>query len=102
MIKKTLVLTSFAAGYVLGSKAGHERYEQIRKLVLGVKNDPRVQDAAGEAAGIAKEVGVGVTDKVTDVVQDKILHRDEPQTEADLRPHGASMSDPLGAPGLST
>lgn len=92
MVKKALFLSVFAAGYVLGAKAGKERYEQIRSLALGIKNDPHVQEVAGEAAGIAKEVGVGLTDKVTEVVQDKVLHRDGPPTEADLRPHGASVN----------
>ncbi|MFL6154759.1 MAG: hypothetical protein ACJ72D_01620 [Marmoricola sp.] len=65
MIKKALAVTSFGAGYVLGAKAGHERYEQIRALVLGIKNDPHVQDLAGEAAEFAKEHGAAVVDKVT-------------------------------------
>lgn len=98
MIKKAIALTSFTAGYVLGAKAGRERYEQIRTAFLGVKNDPHVQEVAEEAVGIAKEVGVGIGDKVQDVVQEKILHRDTPASEADLRPHGASVvGEPLDA-----
>jgi hypothetical protein len=30
-----VAVTMFALGYVLGSKAGRERYEQIRRLALG-------------------------------------------------------------------
>lgn len=30
---KLMAVTVFAIGYVLGARAGHERYEQIRKLV---------------------------------------------------------------------
>lgn len=30
---KLMTATVFAIGYVLGARAGHERYEQIRKLV---------------------------------------------------------------------
>lgn len=65
MIKKALVLTSFGAGYVLGAQAGRERYEQIRRLVLGIKNDPHVQEVAGEAAEFAREHGAALVDKVT-------------------------------------
>jgi hypothetical protein len=65
MIKKVIALTSFGAGYVLGAHAGRERYEQIRRLALGVKNDPHVQDLAGEAAEFAKEHGAALVDKVT-------------------------------------
>ncbi|HET6152153.1 MAG TPA: hypothetical protein VFE15_04310 [Marmoricola sp.] len=64
MIKKALVGTSFAAGYVLGAKAGRERYEQIRKVALRIKDDPHVQDAAGQAAEFTKEHGAALVDKV--------------------------------------
>jgi hypothetical protein len=33
MIKKLTLMTGFAAGYVLGAKAGTERYDQIIKGV---------------------------------------------------------------------
>jgi hypothetical protein len=47
VFKKALALTSFSAGYVLGAHAGRERYEQIRKVVLRIKDDPHVQHALG-------------------------------------------------------
>ena len=31
---KLVAVTTFALGYVLGAKAGRERYEQIRRLAL--------------------------------------------------------------------
>jgi hypothetical protein len=37
----------FAIGYVLGAKAGHERYEQIRRLSSMVSDSPAVQGVAG-------------------------------------------------------
>jgi hypothetical protein len=37
----------FVIGYVLGSKAGRERYEQILRLSSTVKDSPAVQGAAG-------------------------------------------------------
>jgi hypothetical protein len=48
MIKKALALTSFGAGYVLGARAGRERYEQIRSLVLRVKHDPHLHGLVGD------------------------------------------------------
>ena len=47
MIKRAIALTSFGAGYVLGARAGRERYEQIRKAVLRIKDDPHVQQVVG-------------------------------------------------------
>ena len=46
---KLSFLAGFGAGYVLGAKAGRERYEQIRRLYNSAKDDPRLQAAAGVA-----------------------------------------------------
>ncbi len=46
---KLSFLAGFGAGYVLGARAGRERYEQIRKAWEHAKDDPRLQSAAGMA-----------------------------------------------------
>ena len=46
---KLSFLAGFGAGYVLGARAGRERYEQIRRLYAHAKEDPRLQAAAGVA-----------------------------------------------------
>ena len=46
---KLSFLAGFGAGYVLGAKAGRERYEQIRRAYQHAKDDPRLQSAAGLA-----------------------------------------------------
>ena len=46
---KLSFLAGFGAGYVLGSKAGRERYEQIRVAWDRAKDDPRLQSLAGMA-----------------------------------------------------
>jgi hypothetical protein len=81
MIKKLLALTIFGAGYVLGAKAGRERYEQIRNLTMRVKNDPRVQESARHAAEMAREQAPVVKEKVEEgasKVKDKLSHDDHP------------------------
>jgi hypothetical protein len=40
-------LLGIAVGYVLGSRAGRERYEQIVRTAERVKANPTVQEAAG-------------------------------------------------------
>ena len=45
-----------ATGYVLGARAGHERYEQIVDLCRRVTEHPSVQEAAGVARAKANEV----------------------------------------------
>jgi hypothetical protein len=65
-------LTGAALGYVLGTHAGRERYEQIKRLSRRVAENPTVQEAAGvlraqagELAGTARQkVGHQVSGKV--------------------------------------
>jgi hypothetical protein len=45
MIKKLGLLTAFAGGYVLGAKAGEERYQQILAGVEKLRGRPEVQRA---------------------------------------------------------
>ncbi len=40
-------LLGAAVGYVLGAKAGHERYEQLRRTYQRIADHPAVQGAAG-------------------------------------------------------
>ncbi len=50
-------IAGFGAGFVLGARAGRERYEQISQLARKTWESPSVQQAAGalqaQAAGIA-------------------------------------------------
>ena len=76
-MKKLMALTSFAAGYVLGARAGRERYEQIRRIALRVKDDPRVQETAHQAADMARAQAPVVGHKIADAagtVAEKAKH----------------------------
>jgi hypothetical protein len=42
-MSKLILAGAFATGYVLGAKAGRERYEQMIAFVAKVSDDPRVQ-----------------------------------------------------------
>lgn len=64
-MKKLMLLVAGGVGYVLGTRAGRERYEQIRQMAGRVKEDPRVQEKAQQAADMAKEKAPVVKDKVT-------------------------------------
>jgi len=55
-IKKLTILSIFAGGYVLGSKAGRERYEQIVGAANKVKTDPRVDDVISRAESVVRDV----------------------------------------------
>ena len=46
---KLSFLAGFGAGYVLGAKAGRERYDQIKRAWEHAKDDPKLQGLAGLA-----------------------------------------------------
>jgi hypothetical protein len=53
---KLSFLVGFGAGYVLGAKAGTERYEQIRRAWEHAKDNPQLQGLAGMAQARADGV----------------------------------------------
>jgi hypothetical protein len=82
-VKKLTLLAAFGGGYVLGAKAGRERYEQIKQTANQVKDDPRVQQAATRAEDIVRETATKVTEdprvkdvvsRAEDIVRDAGLH----------------------------
>ena len=61
---KLSFLAGFGAGYVLGARAGRERYEQIRRGWENAKDDPRLQSLAGLAQARADGVVASVRTKM--------------------------------------
>ena len=61
---KLSFIAGFGAGYVLGARAGRERYEQIRKAWENAKDDPRLQGLAGMAQARADAVMLSVKAKM--------------------------------------
>ncbi|NAZ86695.1 YtxH domain-containing protein [Kineococcus indalonis] len=66
---KVLFLVAGAAGYVLGARAGRERYEQISSVASRAWGNPKVQqkvgDLEGRAADVAKQAGSAAQEKVS-------------------------------------
>jgi hypothetical protein len=69
-VKKLLLIAAVAVGYVLGARAGRERYEEIKRAFLRVKHDPRVQEKSHQAADVAKETASVATAAAVDKAQD--------------------------------
>jgi hypothetical protein len=63
-MKKLFVLAAAGAGYVLGARAGRQRYETIKSGFLKVKNNPTVQERAGHVAEVAKEQAPVVKERI--------------------------------------
>jgi hypothetical protein len=65
-MRKLTMLAAGAVGYVLGAKAGRERYEQIKAGAGKVASDPRVRRKAQDAQAAVKQNAPMVKDKVAD------------------------------------
>ena len=67
-MSKLTLLAAGAAGYVLGARAGRERYEQIAEQASKVMGNPRVQAAKQQAqetvTEAAKDAASAAADKV--------------------------------------
>jgi hypothetical protein len=78
-MKKIPLLFAAGVGYVLGSRAGRERYEQIRSGARRLAGNPRVQaakdratDAVTTQAAAAAEVAREKAGDVAHVAADKV------------------------------
>jgi hypothetical protein len=63
---KILFVAGLGLGYVLGTRAGREKYEELRTAALKVWNDPRVQKAADSVEDFVKDKAPDVADFVSD------------------------------------
>ena len=77
-MRKFSFLVGFGAGYVLGAKAGRERYEQLRRLYENLASSPQVRQATGRAKDVvgtgleqAKDLASEGASKVSGAVKDR-------------------------------
>jgi hypothetical protein len=65
-------LTGLAVGFVIGARAGRERYEQLKKLARRAADSPAVQQAAGAAQAQAAGLARSARDKVGGKVAERL------------------------------
>ena len=65
-------IAGFAVGFIVGARAGRERYEQIKTLAGKAKDSPAVQQAAGAAQAQAANLARTAKDRAAQTVGDKI------------------------------
>jgi hypothetical protein len=68
MMKKLSLLVGFAGGYVLGAKAGTQRYEEIVSKAREVAGMPAVQQATASVQDTASTLASQAKDTVNDKV----------------------------------
>lgn len=84
-MNKVMSLAAFGFGYVLGARAGRERYDQLKRGFTRVREDPRVQEQARNVAEAAKAQAPVVMDKVGDVASSAVRK---------VRPSSSDTPDP--------
>ena len=72
MRTKATFLAGFATGYVLGSRAGRARYEQIRQAARSFMANPAVQSTASSLQHQAEDALGTAKDKAADKIGDKL------------------------------
>lgn len=100
-MSKLSLLAAAGVGYVLGARAGRERYEQIAGGARRVAGNPTVQAAATKAQDTVKEqapvVASAVKDKAASAastVQDKVSDTFG-KDDDDATPSSAAAGQPL-------
>ncbi|MGW3625418.1 YtxH domain-containing protein [Streptomyces sp. NPDC000880] len=92
---KLTFFAGLALGYVIGTRAGRERYEQLKKSVREFSRNPAVRNAVESAAQNGREVAgkafQTVSEKVGDRVPDSVAER-----VRSLRERSASSEDDWG------
>jgi hypothetical protein len=73
---KILLVLGLGIGYVLGTRDGRARYNQMKSAALKVWNDPRVQEQVNAATEFVKENAPEVASALTENVK-KIAERVE-------------------------
>jgi len=76
---RLVFIAGLAVGYVLGTRAGRERYEQLKKSARQIAQNPAVRNTAETAAQQGREFAGkayhAVSDKVGDRVPDSVAER---------------------------
>jgi len=84
MAGKVWLAAGFAAGYVLGTRAGRQRYEQLAEAARRVRDDPTVQSAVGAVQGGAARLYAGGKSAVTQKLGNSRAERADADLDADL------------------
>ncbi|WP_214105185.1 hypothetical protein [Acrocarpospora catenulata] len=99
MRAKMMFAVGLGLGYVLGTRAGRERYEQIVHTARRISDDPRVQEAAGLVRAKVSSAGTAAKDMAADKMGRGKRKEGHWEREKVTSPSGAGgKSSPTGWP----
>ncbi|MDQ1602265.1 MAG: hypothetical protein QOE01_110 [Actinomycetota bacterium] len=75
MRAKIVFVSGFATGYVLGSRAGRARYEQIAAAARAFARNPKVASTTGHLQHQASEALATAKDKAVGAIGDRLQER---------------------------
>ncbi|GGL18149.1 hypothetical protein [Mangrovihabitans endophyticus] len=81
---KLMFITGLAAGFVLGSRAGREKYEEIAANAKKVWEHPTVQEAAGVAQAQANKLYTEGKERLDQSKVGQKLHASSGKSDSDL------------------
>jgi CHASE3 domain sensor protein len=90
---KTGLALGFAAGYVFGSKAGQERYQQILDAARSFTSNPGVQRFTNEVnktVSLGRERAAGAASKTVERVGDQLADKTSKASDRVASPSGQS------------
>lgn len=70
MMGKILFLAGAATGYIFGSKAGRQAYDQIKGKAQDLWGDPNVQKAVSQVGQVAKDAATVAQSKISGAAKD--------------------------------
>jgi uncharacterized protein YgiB involved in biofilm formation len=91
---KFAFFVGFGAGYVLGAKAGTERYEQLRRLYENLLASPTIRRATGKVRNAAGTGFEQARDKASEGVSKVSTAVKERKSGTDGQPSGLSVAPP--------
>ena len=91
---KILFVAGLGLGYVFGTRAGREKYEELRTAALKVWNDPRVQKQVDAVEDFVKDKAPEVADFVSDNAKKVVaqVSGKKPGTKSGTRSSSSSSS----------
>jgi len=91
---KILLVTGLAVGYVLGTRAGRARYDELKAAANKLWNDPRVQRPVNQAEEFVREKAPEVAEFVSGGVKKVVSQVSGKPATAAKKPTAARSTTP--------